>query len=189
MITTSDLKKGIHLLLEEVPYVVMNVHVQSPKARGADTMVKIKVRNILNDSVHDMSFRGGDKFETPNLDLRPVTYLYNDNEGWHFMDAETFDQFALSQEELGDQTGYLKDNMEDVRALHWNGRVIGIELPNTVDLEVTECDPVMGKGATAKAQTKNAILETGLELQVPPYMESGQVVRVDTRTGEFVRRV
>jgi elongation factor P len=188
MITTNDFKKGVHFLEEGVPYVIMNVAFQSPTARGANTMVKAKVRNLLNDSVHDRTYRSGDKFEQPNLELRPVTYLYSDNSGYHFMDAQSFDQFALSDEELGDQAMYLIDNLEGIRAHYFDGRVISLELPTTVDLKVVECDPTM-KGATAKAQTKNAKLETGLVIQVPAYMESGETVRVDTRDGAFVRRV
>jgi elongation factor P len=188
MITTSDLKKGVHLLIEDVPYVIMGLTVQSPKARGADTVFKVKVRNLLNDSVHDMSFRGGDKFQQPDLETRPTTYLYGDGEKWHFMAAESYDQFELSADELGDQVGYLTDNLEGIRAMRFNGRIIGVELPTTVDLKVVECEPTM-KGATAKAQTKNAVLETGIEIQVPAYLEAGETVRVDTRDGAFVRRV
>jgi len=188
MIMSGELKKGVQLLLGEEPYVVLHVTFQSPKARGADTMVKAKLRNLLNESVHDKTFRGGEKLEQPNCELRDVTYLYSDGEAWHFMDAATFDQFAMNREELGDQILYLKEGIEGIRALHFNERVVGLELPNTVELVVEMCEPSL-KGATAKAQTKAARLETGLEIQVPPYMEPGETVRVDTRDGSFVRRV
>ena len=117
-----------------------------------------------------------------------MQYLYNDGSAWHFMDQEGFEQFELSKEALGDKTGYLVDGIEGVRSVVVEGQLVSIELPNTVVLTITEADPSI-KGATAQAQLKKAVLETGLETQVPPYIEVGEKVKIDTRDGHFVERV
>lgn len=187
MISTGDLKRGLRILIDGDPYLVLDVHVQSPSARGASSLSKVKVRNLRTSNVFDKTFRGGDKLEEPNLELRSVQFLYSDGNEYHFMDTESYDQFALSGDDLGDATGYLKEGLEGVRSVVFNEQVISIDLPMTVVLEVTRTDPAI-KGATAQAQTKAATLETGLEIQVPSYLESGELVQVDTRDGRFIGR-
>lgn len=187
MISTSDLKRGLRILIDGEPYLVMDVHVQSPSARGASSLSKVKVRNLRTGNVFDKTFRGGDKIEEPNLELRSVQFLYSDGGDYHFMDVESYDQFALAGDELGESTGYLKEGLEGLRSVVFNDQVISVDLPMTVVLEVTETAPAI-KGATAQAQTKPATLETGLEIQVPAYLESGERVQVDTRDGRFISR-
>jgi len=187
MISTGDFKRGLRLLLDGDPYVILDVHVQSPSARGASSLSKIKVRNMRTGQVFDRTFRGGDKVEQPNVELRPVQFLYADDDGWHFMDSQSYDQFALSQEELGDITGYLREGLEGIRSVVFDGKVISVDLPLTVTLRVTDTAPAL-KGATAQAQTKPATLETGLVIQVPSYLESDELVVVDTRDGRFMSR-
>lgn len=187
MISTSDLKRGLRILLDGDPYSVIDVHVQSPSARGASSLSKVKVRNLRTGNVFDKTFRGGDKIEEPNLELRSVQFLYSDGNDYHFMDVESYDQFALSADDLGDAKGYLKEGLEGVRSVVFNEEVISVDLPMTVVLEVTETAPAI-KGATAQAQTKAATLETGLEVQVPSYLESGELVQIDTRDGRFIGR-
>lgn len=187
MITTADLKRGLRILIDGDPYTVMDVHVQSPSARGASSLSKVKVRNLRTGNVFDKTFRGGDKLEEPNLALRSVQFLYSDGNEYHFMDTESYDQFALTGDDLGDQSGYLKEGLEGLRSVVFNDQVISVDLPHTVVLEVTETAPAI-KGATAQAQTKPATLETGLEIQVPAYLESGERVTVDTRDARFVSR-
>lgn len=187
MISTGDLKRGLRILIDGDPYSVLDVHVQSPSARGASSLSKVKVRNLRTGNVFDKTFRGGDKLEEPNLELRSVQYLYSDGDDFHFMDTESYDQFALSRDDLGDVTGYLKEGLEGVRSIVFNDQVISVDLPMTVVLEVSHTDPAI-KGATAQAQTKAATLETGLEIQVPAYLESGERVQVDTRDGRFIGR-
>ncbi len=137
--------------------------------------------------VFDKTFRGGDKVDEPNVELRPIQYLYRDDDGFHFMDTQSYEQFALSADDLTDVWGYLKDGMSGIRSVLFNDQVISIDLPNTVVLEVTETAPSM-KGVTAQAQTKPATLETGLVIQVPAYLESGELVQVDTREARFIAR-
>ena len=187
MISTGDFKRGLRILIEGDPYVILDVHVQSPSARGASSLSKLKVRNLRTGQVFDKTFRGGDKVEEPDLELRPVQFLYKDDDGFHFMDAQSYDQFTLSAEDLGDAGGYLKDGLGGIRSVVFNGRVISVDLPQTVTLRVTDTQPAM-KGATAQAQTKPATLETGLVIQVPSYLESDELVLVDTREGRFMSR-
>ena len=187
MISTGDFKRGLRILIEGDPYVILDVHVQSPSARGASSLSKLKVRNLRTGQVFDKTFRGGDKVEEPDLELRPVQFLYKDDDGFHFMDAQSYDQFTLSAEDLGDAGGSLKDGLGGIRSVVFNGRVISVDLPQTVTLRVTDTQPAM-KGATAQAQTKPATLETGLVIQVPSYLESDELVLVDTREGRFMSR-
>jgi elongation factor P len=187
MASPGELKRGARILIDGDPYVIMDLHVQTPSARGASSLTKVKVRNLRTGQVFDKTFRGGDRVEQPDLELRSVQYLYNDGESYHFMDEQSYDQFALTAAELGDVTGYLKDGMPNLRSVVFNGQVISIELPTTVILQVAETMPAI-KGATAQAQTKAATLETGLEIQVPAYLEAGEYVQVDTRDARFVAR-
>jgi len=187
MISTGDFKRGLRILVEGDPYVILDVHVQSPSARGASSLSKLKVRNLRTGQVFDKTFRGGDKIEEPDLELRPVQFLYKDDDGFHFMDAQSYDQFTLSPDDLGDASGYLRDGLDGIRSVVFNGKVISVDLPQTVVLRVTDTQPAM-KGATAQAQTKPATLETGLIIQVPSYLESDELVLVDTRDGRFMSR-
>ncbi len=187
MLSMGDLKKGTRILIDQDPYLILDLHVQTPSARGASSLTKLKVRNLRTGQVLDKTFRGGDKLEEPNLELRAVQFLYKDADGYHFMDTQSYDQFSLSDEELGEAAGYLKDGMENLRSVVFNERVISVDLPTTVVLRVVETAPAM-KGATAQAQTKAATLETGLEIQVPAYLEAGELVQVDTREARFVSR-
>jgi elongation factor P len=187
MLSTGDFKRGVRLLIDRDPYVILDVFVQTPSARGASSLTKVKVRNLRTGQVLDKTFRGGDRVEEPNLELRPVQYLYRDADGFHFMDTGSYDQFALSPDELGDVAGYLREGLEGIRSVVFNERVISIDLPNTVVLRVTETAPPL-KGATATAQTKPATLETGLVIQVPGYLETDELVQVDTREARFVAR-
>jgi elongation factor P len=187
MISTSDFKRGLRILVEGDPYVILDVHVQSPSARGASSLSKLKVRNLRTGQVFDKTFRGGDKIDEPDLELRPVQFLYKDDDGFHFMDTQSYEQFTLSADELGDSSGYLRDGLDGIRSVVFNGKVISVDLPQTVTLRVTDTQPAM-KGATAQAQTKPATLETGLVIQVPSYLESDELVLVDTRDGRFMSR-
>jgi elongation factor P len=187
MLSTGDLKRGLRILLDGDPYVILDVHVQSPSARGASSLSKLRVRNLRTGQVLDRTLRGGERVEEPNLELRPVQFLYRDADGFHFMDTESYEQFALGAGEVGEAAGYLKDGLEGIRSVVFNDRVISIDLPNTVVLRVVETAPAL-KGATAQAQTKPAILETGLTIQVPSYLEDGELVQVDTREARFVAR-
>jgi elongation factor P len=187
MVSTGDFKRGLRILLDGDPYVILDVFVQTPSARGASSLTKVKVRNLRTSQVFDRTFRGGDRVEEPNIELRAVQYLYRDGEGFHFMDAQSYEQFSLSEADIGQAAGYLREGLEGIRSVVFNERVIAIDLPNMVTLRVVDTAPAL-KGATAAAQTKPATLETGLVIQVPAYLESDELVQVDTRDARFVGR-
>ena len=188
MIEVSNFKKGQCIVYKDAPMVIVEVIFTTPTARGASTIAKTKLRNLKTGQLISDSIRTGDKFDEVDVEKRDCSYLYSDGSHWHFMDSESFEQFQLNADDLGDAVQYLKDGLEGLIAMSIEGTVASVELPHTVDLEVTECDPSI-KGATAKAQLKRALTETGLEVQVPPYLEQGEIIRVDTRDGHFVERV
>jgi elongation factor P len=187
MINSSEMKRGILLDLDGAPWQIIDCAFQTPSARGASTLTKIKIKNLKTGQVLSKSYRGGEMVPTADCEKRQVQYLYQDGDDFVFMDQESYDQFNLSGEILGDAAGYLIEGLE-VRSLLYNGQVINVELPNTVDLTVSETAPAL-KNATAQAQLKPAILETGIEVMVPPYLTSGEKIRIDTRDGRFVSRV
>lgn len=188
MFTTADFKRHLRILIDGDPYTILDVAMQSPSARGASSISKIKVRNLRTGQVLEKSYRGGDKVQEANLDFRGVQFLYSDGTEYHFMDTESYDQFALTGDALGTATGFLKEGLAGIRSMVMGDEVLGVDLPNTVTLQVTETAPAI-KGATAQAQTKPATLETGLEIQVPAYLENDELVQVDTRDSRFVSRV
>ncbi|MEX1024499.1 MAG: elongation factor P [Planctomycetota bacterium] len=188
MIDTSSFKKGVCIQFKGAPMIIVDVTWSTPTARGANTIVKTKLKNLLTGQLLVESIRSGEKFSEVDRESTDVQFLYADGSAWHFMDQESYDQFELTADVLGDRTGYLVDGIEGVKAVKVEGQLVSIDLPNTVDMLVTEADPAI-KGATAQAQLKRAVMETGLEVQVPPYVEAGQRVRIDTRDGHFVERV
>ena len=149
---------------------------------------KTKMRNLVTGQVLSDSFRSSDKFEEVDVERNACTFLYSDGARWHFMDDVSYEQFDLGCDELGESAGFLVEGIEEMEAMYVDGSLAGVELPNTVDLKITNTTPPI-KGATAAAQLKAATLETGVEVQVPPYLVTGERVRVDTRDGHFVERV
>jgi elongation factor P len=188
MLTANEFKRNLRIEIDGDPYLIMDVHFQSPSARGASTLVKTKVRNLRTGNVFDRTFKTADKFNEAQIEFRPVQYLYTDGDGYHFMDTESYEQFALSAEALGDDAGYLIEGLAGIRSVVFKGSVMNIELPQSIVLKIRQTDPAI-KGATAQAQTKPATLETGVVIQVPAYLETGDAVQVDTREGRFMARV
>ena len=186
MLTTSDFKKGLIIQLEGAPCMLTDVTVVSPSARGANTMVKTKYRNLLTGQVLDRTFRSGDKVDEADFERHKGQFLYAGGDGGVFMDLETYEQFEMGGDNFALISPYLLDGAEVQLGL-FQGRMINVDLPMTVELTVTETPPVI-KNATATAETKEAILETGLKVKVPPYLETGDRVKVDTRDGRFISR-
>jgi elongation factor P len=187
MIEVTDFKKGVCIQYKDAPMMITDVSFSTPTARGATVIAKTKLRNLLTGQLLSESIRSGSKYPPVELQYRNASYLYSDGTDYHFMDGESFEQFSFSAEQLGDQAGYLKDGIEGLQAMLVAGNVVSVMLPHTVALLVKEADPAI-KGATAQAQLKRAVLETGLEVQVPSYVEAGETIRVDTRDGHFVER-
>ena len=186
MFTTSDFKRGLVVQIDGAPCILIDVSFQSPSARGANTMVKTKYRNLITSQVLEKTFRSGDKVEEADFERHKGQFLYADSARGVFMDLETYEQFEMEEENFALLSPYLLDGMEVQLGL-FQGRMVNVDLPMTVELTVIETAPAL-KNATATAQTKEAVLETGLKLQVPPYLESGEKIKVDTRDGRFISR-
>jgi elongation factor P len=186
VIGATEIRRGEILDLGGAPWEVTEVTVQTPSARGASLLVKIKVRNLRTGQTLARTLRGNETLPTADCEKRVIQFLYRHDQEFVFMDQASFEQFALSAEVLRDAAGYLIDGLE-LRSLLYNSQVLTVELPVTVELRVVDTAPPL-KGATAQAQLKPARLETGIEILVPPYVEPGECVRVDTRDGRFVER-
>ena len=170
------------------PHIIESVEKHTPSARGAATIYKVRCRNLLTQMKTDLSCKGEDSYDEPDFRQQEVQYLYKEGNDYVFMDVESFDQFPLAAEIIGDDKYYLVEDMEGISALILEDRIVGIRLPDVVELELVECDPAI-KGQSATNRGKSAKTQTGLEIQVPEYMEQGEIVRIDTRTGKFLGRV
>jgi len=186
MFTTNDFKRGLVIQLDGAPCVLVDVSFQSPSARGANTMVKTKYRNLITAQVLERTFRSGDKVDEADFERHKGQFLYSDGGRGIFMDLETYEQFEMEEDAFGSIQPFLLDGTE-VQLGIFQDRMVNVDLPMTVELNVTETAPAM-KNATATAQTKEAVLETGFKLQVPPYLEAGEKIKVDTRDGRFISR-
>lgn len=186
MILASDLKRGVVFQIDNAPCTVIDTSCQSPTARGGNTLIKTKYRNLLTSQVLTKSFKSGEKLDEADFARRKGQFLYSIGEHGVFMDMENYEQFEISGDLYTEVQGYLTDGLELTLGV-FNEMVVTLELPMTVELTVTETAPAI-KNATATAQTKEAILETGLTIQVPGYLESNELIKVDTRDGRFISR-
>jgi elongation factor P len=187
MIAASDLKKGDAVKFNGDPCLVEAKTVNKPSARGAVTLYKYRLRNLRTGAKSDVTLRGEAMFEEADLERKPVQILYGDASSYTFMDSQDFSQFSLTMDELEGEWPYLTEASEGLIALLSDGRVIGLELPTTVALPIVETRPPM-KGGSVTARTKPATLNTGLVVQVPEHLETGDVIRIDTRTGEYASK-
>jgi len=186
MITTNDFNRGMVIQLDAAPCLILEFTTQSPSARGGATLVKTKYRNLLTGQVLEKAFKAGDRVEEADFEKRKGQFLYPAGDGGVFMDLESYEQYELGDELYAPVQGYLLEGMDVTLGL-FEGRVVSVEPPMVVELLVADTAPAI-RNATAQAQTKEAVLETGLTLQVPAYLESGVRVRVDTREARFVSR-
>jgi elongation factor P len=183
----SELKRGSIVALSGTPHVVEDLQIQTPSARGGASLYKLRFRNLVTRQKEDRTFKGDDLLQDAPFEKRDVQFSYAQQGHYTFMDLEDYNEFTLSADEIEDQVPYLTTELEGIIALVSDGKVLAIELPPVVELEVTECGPSM-KGASATARTKPATLCTGLVVQVPEYLAAGGIIRVDTRTGKFLSR-
>lgn len=185
MIDVNDLRPGVTFELDgEVWIVISFLHVKPGKGSA---FVRTKIRNIETGNVVERTFRAGEKVKDAFVERKEFQYMYNDGENYYFMDNNTYEQIELPENFIEDEKYYLKENM-NIQVLYFKDRPIGIELPNYVELEVVETDPGF-KGDTAQGGSKPAVLETGLKIQVPFFIEKGEIIKIDTRTGEYLERV
>lgn len=184
MISSNDFRNGLTIEVDgQVFMIVEFLHVKPGKGSA---FVRTKMKNVETGGVVERTFRAGEKVPRAILERSEMQYLYRAGDDFAFMDNETFEQLSLSADDLGDQTNYLKEGMT-INAVRYQGRLMGIELPNSVELTVVETDPGI-RGDTASGGTKPARLETGLVVQVPFFINEGDVLRIDTRSGQYLER-
>jgi len=181
------IKRKMFFEFEGAPYHCLDVDVSKPTARGGQTLVRVKMRNLLTRAVFDKTFKAGDKLKEPDLAMVPASFLYAGSDGYHFMDQETFETLTLGSEMLGDDRQLLVDNVI-VKIQKYNGSPIGLQLPPHVELAVTSTEPGVRGDTASGGVTKLATLETGLEIRVPLFIKEGEKIKVHTETREFAGR-
>ncbi len=182
-----DIKKNSIVDINGTPHVVESIQVQTPSARGGATLYKIRFRNVQTKQKVDQTLKGDDQLKEAVFDTKEVQYLYKNGDICTFMDLDDYSQFDLTLADIEDSVSYLVEDMEGIRALVSEGRVLCINLPDVVEMDIAECDPSM-KGASATARTKPATMSTGLIVQVPEYLAPGETIRIDTRNGAYLSR-
>jgi elongation factor P len=186
LLEAINVKRKMFFEFENTPYYCMDTEVSTPTARGGQTLVRLKMRNLLTRAVFDKTFKASERFKEPDLEMVEASYLYSDSEGSHFLDQETFDTLTLSKEMVGNALDFLAEGA--MLQLHkYNGNPIGLQLPEKVELSVAYTEPG-ARGDTSGNVTKLARLETGLEIKAPLYIQEGEKVKVFTETGEFAGR-
>jgi len=184
MYTTQEFRNGLKILYDNEPFEIVEFQHVKPGKGGA--FVRTKIKNLLTGRVLDPTFKSGDKVGKPDMEEKAMQYLYHDGTHYTFMDTTTYDQTLVEEEVLGDNRKWLMENC-DCEVLFWNGKAIGISLPNFVVLKITECEPGI-KGDTAQGATKPATLESGAVVNVPLFVNEGESIKIDTRTGQYVER-
>lgn len=187
LIGANELKRRAMIVVDGQPYTVVDVFFATPSARGAATMVRTKLRHMLTGAVQEKSFKASEKFAEPDVQLTPASFLYADADGLHFMDETSYEQFALDEAQVGEARAYLKEGTS-VQLLKYNGAPVSLELPQYVELAVTQTEPGLRGDTAAGGATKSATLETGLQVRVPLFIKEGERVRVNTQTGEVAGR-
>jgi elongation factor P len=187
LIDAISIKRKMFFEFENAPFYCLEAEVSTPTARGAQTLVRLKMRNLLTRAVFEKSFKASDKFKEPDLEMVPASFLYDDADGFYFMDQESFDTLALSDEMLGDARDFLSEGL--VIQIHkYNGNPIGLQMPPHVELIVTQTEPGARADSSGGNVTKPAQLETGIEIRVPLFIKEGERVKVSTETREFAGR-
>lgn len=187
LIEAINIKRKTMFELENVPYACLDSDITTPTARGGQTLVRLKMRNLLTSAVFEKTFKASDKFKEPDLVLVPASYLYSDGDGSHFLDQESYETLTLDENMVGNALDFLTEGTM-IQLHKYNGNPIGLQLPMFVDLTVTYAEPAARGDSSSGSGTKMAKLETGLEIRVPPFIKEGEKVRVTTETGEFSGR-
>lgn len=187
LIEAIDIKRKTFFEYEGAPYHCLEVEVSRPTARGGQTLVRVKMRNLLTKAVFDRTFKAGEKFGEPDLDTVTASYLYADSQGYYFLDQESFETITLGGDRVGDDRKLLVDNLI-LQITRYNGNAIGLQFPPHVELTVTSTEPGVRGDTASGGVTKSATLETGLEIRVPLFVNEGERVKVHTETLEFAGR-
>ena len=183
----NELKRGDMVMINDVPHSVKNVECKSPSSRGASTLYKIRFTNLITKQKLDESYKSDELLTQADCSRVQVQFSYIDGDNFIFMNSEDYSQYELNRDDIQDQVGYLIDGLDGITALLLEDKVLGIELPTAVVMAITDTAPAI-KGATATKRNKTATLSTGLEVQVPEYIENGEQIKVNTSTGKFLSR-
>ena len=187
LIDAIDVKRKTFFEFDNAPFLCLEAEVSTPTARGAQTLVRLKMRNLLTRAVFDKTFKASEKFKEPDLQTVPASYLYNDGTSFHFMDQESFETLTLSAEMMGDALDFLVEG--SIIQLHkYNGNPIGLQFPPHVELNITYTEPAVRGDSSSGTVTKAAKLETGIEIRVPLFIKEGEKIKVSTETREFAGR-
>ena len=187
MLLAKEIKTGMVVVNDGEPILIEGINVQSPSARGAATLYKFRARNVITRQKVDVTLKGTEGLYAADFSKRAVTMMYTDPTHLFLMDSETYNQYELLLEDVEEQLPYITEGLEGLRALIYNDGCVGLEVPPTVELTITQCDPSV-KGNSATSRNKPATMETGLVVQVPEYIKEGERIKVDSRTGEFLSR-
>jgi elongation factor P len=185
VVFTADFRKGLRILVDNEPFVIVEFQHVKPGKGGA--FVRTRLKSLVSGNVLERTYRSGDKAEVPEMEERQMQYLYKEGDRYFFMDENTYDQLFIDEDQLGDAKNYLKEGLV-ISVLIYQGKTIGVEVPNFVNLLIVETEPGI-RGDTAQNATKPALLETGYTIQVPLFVEQDEMVRIDTRTGQYMERV
>jgi len=183
----NELKKGMVFQVDGRNIVVKHIHVQSPSSRSGSTLYKLRGKDVVSGQKFERSYKGDEVVQPVDIARRPVQLLYRDADGCTFMDSESYEQHTLADDMIEDELPFLSEGLEGVNALISDNVILGIELPGTVALEIVETAPAM-KAASSSARTKPATLSSGLVVQVPEYLTPGEVIKINTDTGEYISR-
>lgn len=183
----GDLKRGTIIEIDGVPHAVKTIECKSPSSRGASTLYKIRFNNLQTGMKRDESYKTDDMLKEADCQRIKVQFSYIDGDDYVFMDNEDYGQHNLNKDDIADQVAFITDGMDDITALLMDGNILGIELPATVSMQIVETAPRL-KGASATNRTKPAKLSSGVEIQVPEYLETGETIKVNTSTGKFMSR-
>jgi len=187
LIEAIDVKRKMFFEYEDAPFHCIDVEISKPTARGGQTLVRLKMRNLLTRAVFDKTFKAGEKFKEPDLSVVTVSFLYADGGGYHFMDQESYETLTLGSDMVGGDRELLVDNLV-IQLQKYNGNPIGLQFPPHVELTVTDTEPGVRGDTASGGVTKNATLETGLQIRVPLFIKEGEKVKVHTETREFAGR-
>ena len=188
MLLAKEIKPGTVVNYNDAPVLIRSVSVQSPSARGAATLYKFRGRNLVSKQKTDLTLKGTESLAPADFERRGVTLMYQDPTHVHLMDAANYNQYSVAVDDVAEEMQYVTEGLEGMLALIYKDECVGLQLPTSVELKITQTDPGV-KGNSATGRTKPALLETGLTVQVPEYLSQDEVIKVDTRNGEYLSRM
>jgi elongation factor P len=183
----KDIKPGGVVNHGGAPHIIESVAVQTPSARGGATLYKFRSRNLVTRQKADITLKGTESLEYADFQRREVTFMYADGDTIHFLDSGDYNQYSIARDDVANEMQYVTEDLQGIVTLIYNNECVGIQVPPSVVLKITQCDPAV-KGNSATSRNKPATLETGLTVQVPEYLKEGEVIKVDTRSGEYLSR-